>query len=80
MLIYTKFIDATYLENMLNAQLKIYDTFKFHMDDQSYNLLEKFYKPATFALGNIIGSLIIGTFWGLILSAFIKREKGIFEE
>jgi hypothetical protein len=80
MLIYTKFIDASYLENMLNAQLKLYDTFKIHMDDQTYNLLEKFYKPATFALGNIVGSLIIGTFWGLILGAFIKKEKSIFEE
>lgn len=78
-LIYTKFIDKSYLDTIMNAQLKLYETFKFNIDDQSLNMFEKMYKPASFALLNILGSIISGTFWSLILSAFVKKDKSIFE-
>ena len=79
MLIYTKFIDSVFLQTMLDTQLKFYETLKLHIDDQTYNLLEKIYKPAGFSMLNIFSGLLGGAFWSLILSAFIKKEKNIFE-
>ena len=78
MLIYTAYLNPTYLDFYLSETMKMYKLIKFPVDDNSYNLLEKIFKPAPFALGNLFSSAIAGVFWGLILAAFVKKEKNIF--
>jgi len=79
-LIYTSFIDTNYLAYLLDVLLKMYDSYKFSIDDKTLKVLETIYKPAPFSLFNIFSSMIVGIFWGLILAAFVKKEKTIFEE
>lgn len=77
--IYTSFIDTHYLATNLDILLKLYDSYNFPVDDKTAAVLQAIYKPVPFSLINIISSMIGGTFWALILAAFVKREKSIFE-
>ena len=79
MLIYTAYLNPTYLEFYFSETLKFYQVIKLPVDDNTYNLLEKVFKPAPFALGNLFSSAILGAFWSLILAVFVKKEKSIFE-
>jgi hypothetical protein len=79
MFIYTAYINQAYLEMYLNTVMKIYHDINFPIDDKNYNIMESIFKPAPFALSNIFSSIFTGAFWGLILAAFVKKEKNIFE-
>ena len=78
-LVYTKYLNKSYLEETLNYVLKVYDSFKIPIDDKTNNAIESVFKPMPYAFGNLFGSLFTGAFWGLILAAFIKKEKNIFQ-
>ncbi len=78
-LLYSTFINQVYLENMSNDMLKVYDKINFPLDDNVITLMETMYKPAPFALLNLFSGVIGGAFWALILGAFVKKEKSIFE-
>lgn len=78
-LLYTNFIDQNFLASMLNDALKMYDAFNIPIDDQAYDAIEMIYKPAPFALLNVFASIFGAAFWGLILAAFVKKDKSIFE-
>jgi hypothetical protein len=78
-LLYTTFINQAYLEGMSNEMLKMYDKINFPIDDNVISLMETMYKPAPFALLNLLSGAIGGAFWALIFAAFIKKEKSIFE-
>ena len=80
MFIYTQFIDKAYLETMMNETLKMYDKMGISMDDQSLSIVDNIFKPAAHALVNVLGGIFGGALWGLILAAFIKKEKSIFEK
>ena len=78
-LLYTTFINQTYLESMTNEMLKMYDKINFPVDDELVTMMETMYKPAPFALLNLFVGGIVGAFWASIFAAFIKKEKSIFE-
>jgi len=80
-LLYTSFIDKSYLGLQFNVLMKIYDSWKITFDDKSFKALEYLYTvPAPYALLNVFAGIIGGGFWGLILAGFVKKEKNIFEE
>jgi hypothetical protein len=78
--IYAGLIEPEYLSGMTNEVLKMYDAMNFPVDEDMISMVETIYKPAPFAFLNIFSSAIVGAFWGLILAAFIKKEKSIFEQ
>ncbi|MGB4415952.1 MAG: DUF4199 domain-containing protein [Paludibacter sp.] len=78
-LIYAGYINKEYLDAMINEVLKVYDSINFPIDDNVYSLMETINKPAPFALLNLFSSAIVAAFWGLILAAFVKKDKSIFE-
>ena len=78
-LLYTTFINNGYLESMENEVLKMYETLNFPIEDTMVDVMETMYKPAPFALLNLFAGALVGLFWGLILAAFVKKEKSIFE-
>lgn len=78
--IYTRFIDTNLLSVMLDAILKLYDSYKLHLDDQTYTVIETLYKPVPFSLLNIVSSIFSGAFWSLILASLVRKEKNIFEQ
>ena len=77
-LIYTQFINKDFLELSLNSLMKMYESMKIHIDNQTYTLIEKIFKPLQYSLFNLFVSLITATFWSLILATFVKKEKTIF--
>lgn len=79
MLIYTMAIAPDYLGSMINEVFKMYDSINFPINESTYQMAESIFKPAPFALMNVLSSTFVAAFWGLILAAFIKKDKSIFE-
>ena len=75
--IYTSFIDTNFLGMTLEMVLKMYDSMKITLDDKMSKFFETIYKPSTYSFVNIFISIIKAAFWGLILAAFVKKEKRI---
>lgn len=73
-------INDKFLGLMLNDTLMLYDKMDIPIDESVYDVLEMLLKPAPYALVNLLGKCIVGLFWGLVLAAFLKKEKSIFEE
>lgn len=78
-LVYTGFINKDYLDFMMNEILKTYDKLGVKIDDNTYNMIQLFFKPASFAFINIFSSVFASAFWALIIAAFVKKDKNIFE-
>ena len=78
-LIYTKYINPDFLGDYLNVVLKAYHDIKYPIDEQNTKILETVLSPAPFSIANIFSGIVGGAFWGLILAAFVKKEKNIFE-
>ena len=78
--VYFQFINPTYLDELLNESLKAIQMMKIPIDNASYDQMSKVMKPATFSLQYIWMNVIVGSIVGLIMAAFVKKEKSIFEE
>lgn len=79
--IYFKYLDPAYLENMFQITMEAMETIKLpvsstEMTEQTEQLL----KPFNYSLATIWVNVIMGAVVGLIMAAFIKKDKNIFEE
>lgn len=79
MLLYCQFVDKNFLDFQLNDILVVYKRFSITVDENSTKMLVGMYKPAPFALMNLLSSAFTGAFWGLILAALVKKDKNIFD-
>jgi len=79
MLIYTSFINKDYFASLMNDVLKMYETMGITIDDRTYGVIETFYQPIPMFFLNILSGAIAAAFWSLIVAAFVKKEKSIFE-
>jgi hypothetical protein len=80
MFIYTQFINKEFLDITLNLILQTYEKFNIPINAETNKTLETLFKPVSYSFLNIFSSLFVGTFWGLIIAAFVKKEKDIFEQ
>ena len=78
--VYFQFINTGYLENMFQESIKMMQLLKFPMNDAEIAQMESMFKPASFSLIYIWTNLLLGTIVGLIMAAFVKKNKSIFEE
>jgi hypothetical protein len=78
--IYLRFIDPGYLETTFKDTMKALELMKFPMKSIEIEQTESMFKPLNFSLLYIWSNVLIGTFVALIMAAFIKKEKSIFEE
>lgn len=78
-LLYTGLINPDFLAGFTNEVLTAYDKLGVKVDDTVITLLEALYQPIPFALLNVFSGALSAAFWGLILAAFVKKEKTIFE-
>jgi hypothetical protein len=76
--IYLRFIDQSYLEIIFQDTMKMLETMKLPMNSAEIERTESMFKPLNFSLLYIWSNLLIGTFVGLIMAAFVKKEKSIF--
>jgi hypothetical protein len=77
--VYAGFINKDYLDFMMNEVLKSYEKLSVKIDDNTYNMIQLFFKPASFAFLSIFSSIFTSAFWALIIAAFVKKDKNIFE-
>lgn len=78
--IYLQFIKPDYLSLALDQSLVMMEKMNFPITDQQIELMQSMMKPATYALEVIWLNLFLGMIIGLIMAAFIKKEKDIFAE
>jgi hypothetical protein len=78
--IYLRFIDQTYLETIYQETMKALEAMKFPTNTPEMEQAEKMFKPLNFSLLYIWSNMLLGTIVGLIMAAFIKKEKSPFEQ
>jgi hypothetical protein len=78
--IYFRFINPLYLDELLQETMKAMEMVKFKVDDEAYKQISDMMKPANMALQFIWVNMFLGMIVGLIMAAFVKKEKNIFEE
>jgi hypothetical protein len=62
----------------LDQSLVMMEKMNFPVSDQQVELMESMMKPATYALEVIWLNIFVGMIVGMIMAAFIKKEKDIF--
>lgn len=78
--VYFKYINPTYLDQLLQESMKALENLRFPIDEAAYLQMGNMMKPASFTLQYIWLNVLMGSFVGLIMAAFIKKEKSIFEK
>lgn len=78
--IYFQFINPDYLDQMFQESMKLLESMKFHETDAMVDQMKSMLKPATYTLVYVWSNVLMGVVVGLIMAAFIKKEKSIFEE
>lgn len=76
---YFQFINPEYLSNLYNESMLLLEKMGFS-DSTIEDNLASILKPAAFSLQYIWVNMLAGCFVGLIISAFVKKEKSIFED
>lgn len=78
--IYFQFINTAFLENMFQETMKTMELMKFPMDDASVSQVQSMLKPATFSMIYVFTNLIMGAIVGVVMAAFVKKDKDIFSQ
>ncbi len=77
---YCQFLVTEYLENMMNQTMLMLETMQFPIGDAEIAQIEAMLKPARFSLMYLWVNAFVGMFVGLVMAAFTKKEKSIFED
>ena len=79
--LYLSYIDTTFLDTLYQETMKMMDTMKLPVNtSEMEGMAEQMFKPLNYSLIYIWWNMFTGTFVSLILAAFIKKEKNIFQE
>ena len=78
--IYFQFVNPEYLSNLYNESMLLMEKIGFSIESAVEESMRNLLKPATFSLQYIWVNTLLGVFVGLIMAAFVKKEKNIFEE
>jgi len=78
--IYFQYINPSYLETMFQETMKMFSSLKYPINDATEEQTRKMLKPASYTLIYIWVNIFMGLIVGLIMAAFIKKEKSIFKE
>jgi len=81
MILLTTVIDPEYMTKMLSAFEEEYVKMGMTEEqiDASMKMMTKMQSPIFMAVSSVIGFAFMGTIFSLITSAFLKKEKSIFE-
>jgi len=78
--IYFQYINPAYLAEMFEESMKLMEKLNFPMNEDSVTQMESILKPASFTLQYIWINVFMGSLVGLVMSAFVKKEKSLFAE
>ena len=86
-MIYTTYISPDFLSSMINDSMQAleelrpsFNIFKYIDEDEYITSLEKQMTPFNYSIQSIWMNIFSGAFLGLILGAFTKKKKSIFDE
>lgn len=81
MILLTTVIDPEYISKMMAAFEEEYVKMGMSEEqvDASLKMVSKMQSPIFMAVSSVIGFAFMGTIFSLITSAFLKKEKSIFE-
>jgi len=78
--VYFQFINPDYLDQMFQETMKVLNKMKFPVNDEMINQTKSMLKPVNYTFVYIWTNVFMGLIVGLIMAAFIKKEKSIPEE
>lgn len=78
--IYFQFINPGYLESMFAESITMFESLNFTVTEEMYTQMESVLEPIMFTLQYIWVNTFLGILLALLLSFFVKKDKGIFEE
>ena len=78
--VYFQFINPEYLTNVLQQSIKVVESMNLPLDEEYYTQMEKMMKPSVYTLQSIWVNVLLGVLLALVMSAFVKKDKDIFEE
>jgi len=78
--IYFQYINPPYLESVFQETMKMLTSMKYPITDAVEAQTRNMLKPASYTLIYIWVNVFMGLIVGLIMAAFIKKEKSIFKE
>lgn len=77
--VYFQFINPGYLETMFQESMKMMEKFNFPITTATTEQMENMLKPVNYSFIYIWTNTIMGTLVGLIMAAFVKKDKSIFD-
>ena len=78
--IYFQYINPPYLESVFQETMKMLTSMKYPITDAVEAQTRNMLKPASYTLIYIWVNVFMGLIVGLIMAAFVKKEKSIFKE
>lgn len=73
-------INPAYLSNLYNEMMLLVESLNLPVEQEMEEALSQVLRPASFAIQYIWANMLLGVFVALIMSAFTRKEKSIFEE
>ena len=78
--IYLQFINTYFLERQLEQVMLVLETMSFPITDEIYKTMSAMLTPIFFTITSIFTNMFLSVFAGLIIAAFVKKEKGLFDD
>jgi hypothetical protein len=73
--IYVRYISPEFLTVLFQDTIKMFEALKIQMSSSEIEQSELIFKPLNFTLLYIWSNIILGTFTGLIMAIFVKKNK-----
>ncbi len=78
--VYFQYINPGYLDLLLKESIKAAQMLKFNINNDDYDKMSSFLKPAGFAIQYIWVDVFVGSILGLLMAGFVKKDESIFEK
>jgi len=79
-IIYLQFINPDFLVNLYHETMLLMEQIGFPITNEFEASMKNVLKPVPYSLFTILGNMFYGLILGLIMAAFVKKEKSVFEE
>jgi hypothetical protein len=78
--IYVRYINPDFLITLAQDTMKMFEAFKIPMSNVEIEQSQEIFKPLNFSLLYIWSNIFLGAVTGLIMAAFVKKNKNISHE
>ena len=78
--IYLQFIDPAFLERQLEQAMLTLETISFPITDEFYEAMSIMFTSTSFTMVSIFTNMFLSVFVGLVMAAFVKKDKGLFDD